>query len=222
MSLSLYLLLSPSNKNEDFPHEKTPVAPGSQKQCVLQSSTSQQTKFSLNTEYLAKRQVLLVTYFEYCGRFLHYINCTAWSITNFTYFKTLRTPNLYIGGNIPSLKINLSETQWVSWVTLLQKPQDEINCIYYAFVVLWHASLIQSLKYWLNLLPSKAEEAQFFSSALSNRLTSQGHTGSLWHGELLSPLLSHMPMLPFPSYSSSLSVINGFSYKLGKYRNKMQ
>lgn len=166
--------------------------------------------------------MLLVTYLEYCGRFLLYINCTAWSITNFTYLKTLKTPNLYIGGNSPSMKINLSETQWVCWVILLQKPQDEINCIYYAFVVLWHTSLIQSLKYWLHLLPRKAEAAHFFPSALRNRLTCQGHTGSLWHGELLSPLPSHMPMLPFPSYSSSLYVVNGFSYKLGKYRDKMQ
>lgn len=47
-----YLLLSPRSKNEDFPHEKTLVCPGSQKQCILQSSASQMTKFSLNTKYL--------------------------------------------------------------------------------------------------------------------------------------------------------------------------
>lgn len=89
-------------------------------------------------------------------------------VINFKYLKILKTVNFHIGGNSLSTPINLGGIQWIFWVVLLQKPQEKINCTYCAFVISCHTSVIQSLKYWLDLLPSKVEKPRFSSSAMRN------------------------------------------------------
>lgn len=124
---------------------------------------------------------------------------------NFKYFKILQTPNLCIAGNSSSTQVNFVELRWVSHKILLQKPQDKkkyILIVPLLFYSTHHSSRVLNID--LIFYQVKWKKHRFFLLFWETGDLPRSYRKSVAWEELISHLLNHMAVLPFPTYSSSL------------------